>query len=281
MDASAPLPAVKNQTPTWAKAATLARAWELKTLSNRLQELDGRVLPAGERLSPLSVQIFDSWFPRTYSGRRAAVPQSGQPNRSKGCTGIRLGCRVHGGAEIGEVTMHILLRKLTGLHDISDQEQAALVATLTPPREIKRGADIVADGSTPKQTTVMLGGAACRYKILPGGKRHILTFQYPGDMTDLYSYVMKRLDHAVGALSDCMVAHISHDNVAALCEKYPNLQYAFWRDTMVDASISRGWALGESRKTLERVAHMICEIYVRLEVVGLSADDGERRHSRP
>ena len=166
--------------------------------------------------------------------------------------------------------MHILLRKLTGLHEISDQEQAALVATLTPPREIKRGADIVADGSTPKQTTVMLGGAACRYKILPGGKRHILTFQYPGDMTDLYSYVMKRLDHAVGALSDCMVAHISHDNIAALCEKYPNLQYAFWRDTMVDASISHSWALGESRKTLERVAHMICEIYARLEVVGLA-----------
>jgi CRP-like cAMP-binding protein len=67
-----------------------------------------------------------------------------------------------------------------------------------------------------------------------------------------------------------MVAHISHDNVAALCEKYPNLQYAFWRDTMVDASISHSWALGESRKTLERVAHMICEIYVRLEVVGLA-----------
>jgi CRP-like cAMP-binding protein len=164
--------------------------------------------------------------------------------------------------------VHILLRKLTNLHEISDDEQAAVLEALTRPREVKRGDDIVADGSTPKQTTVMLSGTACRYKILPGGKRHILTFQYPGDMTDLYGYVMKKLDHAVGALSDCTFAHIPHETIAVLSEKYPNLQYAFWRDTMVDASISHTWALGGGRKTLERVAHMLCEIFVRLEAVG-------------
>ena len=39
--------------------------------------------------------------------------------------------------------MHILLRKLTNLHDISEEEQAAVLEALTPPREIKRGDDIV------------------------------------------------------------------------------------------------------------------------------------------
>ena len=166
--------------------------------------------------------------------------------------------------------MLLVLQKLNALHQLSDEEQAALLNGLSAPRELGRGRDIVEDGSTPGQTTVMLAGTACRYKTLRNGKLHILAFQYPGDMTDLYSYVMKKIDHAVGALSDCTVAHIPHETVAALSEKYPNLQYPFWRDTMIDASISHSWALGGGRKTLERVAHMLCEIFVRLELVGQS-----------
>jgi len=40
MDASAPLPPLRDQTPTWGKAATLMREWELNRLADRLDELD-------------------------------------------------------------------------------------------------------------------------------------------------------------------------------------------------------------------------------------------------
>jgi DNA polymerase-1 len=39
MDATAPLPAIHDQTPTWAKAADLAREWELNRLADRLDDL--------------------------------------------------------------------------------------------------------------------------------------------------------------------------------------------------------------------------------------------------
>jgi DNA polymerase-1 len=39
MDASAPLPPLSDQTPTWDKAAALAREWELDRLAERLDEL--------------------------------------------------------------------------------------------------------------------------------------------------------------------------------------------------------------------------------------------------
>ena len=39
MDAKAPLPPLRDQTPTWAKAAALARDWELNALSERLDQL--------------------------------------------------------------------------------------------------------------------------------------------------------------------------------------------------------------------------------------------------
>lgn len=41
MDATAPLPPLDDQTPTWARAAELARAWELNRLADRLAELAG------------------------------------------------------------------------------------------------------------------------------------------------------------------------------------------------------------------------------------------------
>jgi DNA polymerase I len=41
MDASAPLPDLDDQTPSWGKAAALAREWELNRLADRLTELAG------------------------------------------------------------------------------------------------------------------------------------------------------------------------------------------------------------------------------------------------
>jgi DNA polymerase-1 len=39
LDASAPLPAVDDQTPSWAEASALARAWGLNQLADRLAAL--------------------------------------------------------------------------------------------------------------------------------------------------------------------------------------------------------------------------------------------------
>lgn len=38
MDKRAPLPALRNQTPIWGRAAKLARAWQLNRLAERLDE---------------------------------------------------------------------------------------------------------------------------------------------------------------------------------------------------------------------------------------------------
>ena len=42
MNRKAPLPSLRNQKPTWRKAAALARQWELNQLANRLEALDAR-----------------------------------------------------------------------------------------------------------------------------------------------------------------------------------------------------------------------------------------------
>ena len=38
LDASAPIPALKEQTPSWAEAAALVRSWGIGQLAERLEE---------------------------------------------------------------------------------------------------------------------------------------------------------------------------------------------------------------------------------------------------
>jgi hypothetical protein len=49
MDKNAPLPKIAAQTPTWHKAAALARKWQLNQLAGRLEEMASKPLPHRER----------------------------------------------------------------------------------------------------------------------------------------------------------------------------------------------------------------------------------------
>ena len=146
-----------------------------------------------------------------------------------------------------------------------------MAAAIADTKVLKRGEYIAEDGSEPKHSTVMIEGIACRYKTFDDGRRQILSFQYPGDITDLYSYVLKKLDHAVGALTQCTVSQIPHEAIQALCEKYPNLAYALWRDTLVDTSkLHASIASLGARSSKERLAHFLAEQHMRMVAVGLA-----------
>ncbi len=167
--------------------------------------------------------------------------------------------------------MHVLIRKLQALHSLSEEEQTAILAAISTTRVIERGQDIAADGSMPSHSTVILSGVACRYKMLKGGRRQILVFQFPGDVSDLYSYVLKKLDHGIGAVTRCEVAHIPHPSIRKLCETYPNLAYTLWRDSLVDTAILNMNIVNAGRRSArERIAHLICEQYIRMKAVGLA-----------
>lgn len=166
----------------------------------------------------------------------------------------------------------VLIRKLEALHSLlSENEQNALISVLQRFRTIERGHDIASEGDEPQHSTVILSGVACRYKNLSNGRRQILSFQFPGDITDIYSYVLKRLDYSVGTLTRCEIASISHEAIQRLCERYPNLAHALWRDSLIDTAILNMAVVNNGRRdATERIAHLICEQFTRLAAVGLA-----------
>ena len=79
MNRKAPLPSLRNQTPTWHKAAALAREWELNQLAGRLEEL---AVGSAEILSkPTSRATALDFVPRPMS--KSTTKTSSRPPRRR------------------------------------------------------------------------------------------------------------------------------------------------------------------------------------------------------
>jgi len=134
--------------------------------------------------------------------------------------------------------------------------------------------DIIREGDNPRHLKLILDGHARRYKTLEDGRRQIVAFFVPGDLCDLHAFVLKRMDHSIGTLSPVRLAEIPRDTVLDLTERHPRVTRALWWGTLVDAATSREWTVNVGQRTAtERVAHLLCELFVRLRAVGLARGD--------
>ena len=167
--------------------------------------------------------------------------------------------------------MSRLIRKLESIATLSDEERQAIESLPVTIRVLKPGQDIVRDGDKPSQCCLLLSGWACRYKILSGGKRQIFSFHIAGDIPDLQSLHIHTMDHSLATLTEANVAFIPHESMRELTARFPGLAAVLWRDTLIDAAIFREWMIGMGRRSAyERIAHLFCELYLKLQAVGLA-----------
>lgn len=166
-----------------------------------------------------------------------------------------------------------LIRKLESIFTLTDDERQALQNLPMQVMALKADQDIVREGDQPSRCCLILSGFACAYKMTAQGKRQIVSFTIAGDIPDLQSLHLKVLDNSVSTISPCSVGFITHEDLRALCERCPRITAAFWRETLSDATIFREWVTNVGRREgLSRMAHVLCELMVRLKVVGLVED---------
>ncbi len=134
--------------------------------------------------------------------------------------------------------------------------------------------DLIAEGDRPKSVFLMLEGWACRYKQLPDGRRQIVAFFIPGDLGDMEVYILKEMDHSVGALTKVRAAEISREDFDRLMIDHPRITQALHWDMLVTVAVQREWTLNIGQRTAyERLAHLFCELFLRLRTVGLTNGD--------
>ena len=171
------------------------------------------------------------------------------------------------------------LMKLRARDEIGAEEEEAIRGSISDVKEVRADTIVVRAHQPVDTCNILISGIACRYKDLRDGSRQITELHVSGDYTDLHSFTLKYLDHDIGALTDCRFAIVPHERMRDITERFPHLTRIYWFATNLDAAIHREWELSLGRRSaLSRLAHMFCELKVRLDIVGLA---GERSYALP
>ena len=165
------------------------------------------------------------------------------------------------------------IRKLSNNASLSGEDIELLTQVCGVPRNVPAKRDLIVEGDAPGPIFVILEGWACRYKILPEGTRQITAFLMPGDCCDLHASVLEQMEHTIATLTPARVAQVPRATMEKLILTRPGITKAFWWTQLVDEDTLRAWIVSMGRRdSVQRVAHLMCELYVRANSIGLVQD---------
>ena len=161
------------------------------------------------------------------------------------------------------VTLPLLTSKLVESLDLK-----AVGRPLGPQREI------VSEGRPCSAVFLISEGVAIRYRILRDGQRQIIDVLLPGNFAGVTSCRFATALFSIKTLAHSVVHPIPLSRLAALFEKQPELAVNLLWSFANDAAVIAEHLIAIGRRTaLERVAHFLLELLMRLQRLGLADGD--------
>ncbi|KAB1080595.1 Crp/Fnr family transcriptional regulator [Methylobacterium soli] len=162
-----------------------------------------------------------------------------------------------------------LTRKLESFEELTNEDRGALNALTLKVRQVRARTDLIHEGDAPDTVHLILDGYACRYKVLADGQRQIMAYLVPGDFCDLNVFILDQMDHSIGTITACQAVDIPRQAIEAITADHPRVTRALWWCALVDEAVLREWLVNlGSRPANHRIAHLLCELLLRLEAVG-------------
>ncbi|TNC07623.1 Crp/Fnr family transcriptional regulator [Methylobacterium terricola] len=170
---------------------------------------------------------------------------------------------------------HPIVRKLARLVPLTEADTAALGQLSASMRQVAAHTDLVHEGAPLTEAVLVLQGFAIRYQLRDTGARQILAYLVPGDLCDPDAALLGELDCTISTLSACFVARVPQGVLSDILEQHPNVARGLRLAKLIEEATTRCWLTNAGcRSALERMAHLLCELQVRLQVVGFATEDG-------
>lgn len=168
-----------------------------------------------------------------------------------------------------------LIQKLSKRASLAVEDVSALEQLPYEIRDVERSRYLVREGDTPGFCMAVLAGFLYRSKFTGDGARQIISVHLRGDLVCAHDHLLGEADHSIQALTRVRLACIPQVALLSAIEARPTLARALWKDSLIDASISREWLLNVGRRNArQRVAHLVCELAIRSKAAGADRQDG-------
>jgi CRP-like cAMP-binding protein len=168
-----------------------------------------------------------------------------------------------------------LVRKLNRFMALGRDELAALTALEARPRAVAAQTELVHERQAGQRAFILQQGWACAYKLLPDGGRQVIDFRLPGDFMGLRSVLLRTSDHNFAAVTDIVVVEVSGQRMLAAFHALPRLGAAIlWAASRDEAMVVEHLVGIGRRSALVRTAHLLIELGLRLQLVGMGDEAG-------
>lgn len=158
------------------------------------------------------------------------------------------------------------LEKLERRCEFSDEEAEAILTLPFTSVHIQANRDFVHEGTAVDTSCFVLDGMIGAFKQDRRGHRQVVSIHIRGDMVDLHSVPVPAPAASLQALVPTTVLRVPHQALREIAIRFPNVAFAFWRETVVDAGILMEWVMNVGqRDARSRMAHFLCELAYRCQ----------------
>lgn len=154
--------------------------------------------------------------------------------------------------------LSLFLNRLLRRSALGAEEREAILSLSCDTRQHRTNYDIVSPAGAVSHSCLIADGFAARYDQMADGQRQLTAFHIEGDMADLHSLLCPLPAWGIVALVTTTVLEVPHKELQQLVVRYPQLAFAFWRDTAADMSILAKWVGNLGRRGARgQIAHIV------------------------
>jgi CRP-like cAMP-binding protein len=171
---------------------------------------------------------------------------------------------------MGDQALSRFVRRL--LLNSALSQQACEAVTVLPWRVMKRPklSYVLREGDRIQEVSVLVEGFAQRQKHTSEGTRQIVSFGVAGDPLDFDCLFLGEPDFSVQMCTAGTIACVRSEAINALIDHRPEVGRAITASLLADAAIFQEWVVNTGRRDArQRIAHLLCEILVRVRAQGI------------